>query len=310
MRPTPFTIACDIALGGTFSTLVRPAPLAEIVISQGAVPEWLDCEPGNRAFHVDGDTILMRFDNEHSFLIEGGERITHSNGPKTAEYITGPVFGALCYQRSMIPFHASAVVKDRKVHAFAGPQSAVKSSIPPSLAPEGWAFLTDDLLIVDPQIPQEMACYAVQRQTKPWSDPASHLAVTPQGEVDRREGQVRRSAAIGEASNEEAKPSGEKCDTLCSVLLVDARPEVSVGFEPIIGANAIRTLVKGLYLPHFATRIQSQAWLFRSLIALAQTIPVERLKCPVTWEWSPENSVQISEHLASLEISALLEESE
>lgn len=67
---------------------------------------------------------------------------------QSAEFLLGPVLGALLRLRGSFCLHASAVALNGKAAVFVGPPGAGKSTIAAILAQSGYALLADDMVVI------------------------------------------------------------------------------------------------------------------------------------------------------------------
>ena len=278
MSDVPFTVTADLELGSRVEPFVR-ADSADVRICEGCVPDRLDdaSEAGTN-FEVSGDRFLLHVPRGASFLVEGGSRITYRRNDTSdrdvALFLLGSAWGALCYQRGLIPLHASAVIRDGQVHAFTGPSGAGKSTLVAALSRSELDFFTDDVLIIDPERiePGRSFCYAGQKDMKLWKD-AFDLT-----------GSDKLGAVRDEPSFEKffARPAtmGENASGLLSSLTIlknenVRRARTPVEIEQISGALALRALRESVYRMRFANAIIGREKLFRTLGALISAVRVQ-----------------------------------
>ncbi|MEM1053214.1 MAG: hypothetical protein AAGI28_14075 [Pseudomonadota bacterium] len=294
-QTAPFTLSSDLDLGGSLAFPLRRQATADIEIAQGPVPDALPCEPFDTGFYVNGDQVLLQLDRKHAFLIEGGERVTYRPGPNATAFLTGTVIGILCYQRRLLPLHASAVVKAGRVHAFTGPPGSGKSSMALALANSECAFFTDDILAINSNHGDHIQCYAIQRLAKLWSDSLDKLKAEQVGEAYCRNGKVKHLAKVDRPEAAVGARQGE----LASLSLVVAQSCKSTVFEELRGSDAMRLLVGSIYRPQFGEQICGKAWMFEQLCRVARHISVHRLTRPTGWEALPETTKHVTQHLIS-----------
>ena len=297
MTTLPFSLASDLDLSSCLALPSRPEAFADVVISAGSVPETLDCEPFEPGFYVEGDIALLHIDDEHSFLIERGERVTYRPGPNVKAYLAGTVLGILCYQRRLMPLHASAVTRNGCVHAFTGPSGSGKSSMALALCQRGWKFFTDDILAVSITQQGKVECYAVQSRAKLWEDSVSHLGVEPSGEAYRRLDRIKHLADPDLVDMSHGQGTG----TLASLSFVQPDPCIRTIHESLYGADAMRLLVASLYRPKFGTLICGKAWLFDCLSRIANNSSIERLIRPEDWSLLSATLHQVTRHLNAMD---------
>ena len=130
----PFTISSDIDLGARVAAaMVERDP--DVTIRAGDVPSSLEkVEEEGVSYQLKRGEFLLNVPDGSRLFVKDGRTITYSRGPETGDrdltlFILGSAWGALCYQRGLLPLHASAVIRDGKVHAFTGQSGAGKSTL-------------------------------------------------------------------------------------------------------------------------------------------------------------------------------------
>lgn len=278
MTDTPFTVSADLQLGTRVAPYLR-SDCADVVIAEGSVPRSLeDKSDKGTAFEVNERQFLLHVPRGASFLVEDGKRITYArNGTSdrdTALFLLGSAWGALCYQRGLLPLHASAVIHDGKVHAFTGQSGAGKSTLAAALSARGLNFFTDDVLIIDPaEISSGSAtCYAGQKDMKLWAD-ALKLTGSEKLEAVRDEPDFKKFFAL--PATTEASGKGE----LASLTILKnenvRRDREPVEIERVSGAIAIKRLRDSVYRMRFANAIIGRQKLYTMLARLIGAVEVQ-----------------------------------
>lgn len=278
MNDTPFTVCADLDLGTRVATYLRSEG-ADVIISEGPVPDRLEAVTDEgAAFAVNERAFLMHVPGGASFLVEDGNRITYArrgaSDRDVALFLLGSAWGALCYQRGLLPLHASAVIHDGRVHAFTGPSGAGKSTLAAALSDRGLAFFTDDVLIVDPAriSPGDAPCYSGQKDMKLWRD-ALKLTGSEQMGAVRDEPGFEKFFAI--PANAEATGRGQ----LASLTILKnenvRRDRQPVEIERVTGATAIKKLRESIYRLRFGTAIMGRQKIFTALAQLISAVEVQ-----------------------------------
>lgn len=275
----PFSIASDIDLGPrlTASQVDRDA---DVVIREGDVPQSIDAELEGVTYQLNKDELLLSVPDGTRMHVTGGREIVYSRGPEAGDrdvvlFVLGTAWGALCYQRGLIPIHASANLARGKIVAFTGHSGAGKSTLAANLALRGYPFFTDDTLIFDPSADGEGAiCFAGQKQLKLWGDA---IKSTGAEALDP----VRDANAIDKFY---AVPPGESELTVAplSRLFLIRRtsgaatsPNVLRDISPSEAVQAIR---RNLYRPHFAEVLLGRKPLFLALKKLLENVKVSEFE--------------------------------
>jgi hypothetical protein len=192
----------------------------------------------------------------------------------------GSAWGALCYQRGLLPLHASAVVVDGRVHAFTGPSGAGKSTLAAGLSARGLQYFTDDILIIDParMLNREAACFAGQKSMKLWADAISLVTAD-------KLGPVRDDLAFEKYFAAPPHGSGETNGTLTNLFVLDSTVPrdgaVEFRINPLTGANSIKQLRQSVYRLHFATAIWGRQKLYAVLAHLIAAVRIQSFDRPM-----------------------------
>jgi hypothetical protein len=277
MRNVPFTVGADIELGGRVTPYLV-ASGQDVTIREGPVPQEIS-NPADTgvAFSVSETQFLLSAPNGARFLVSGGDRITYDRGSasdrEVALFLLGSAWGALCYQRGLLPLHASAIIHRGAVHAFTGPSGAGKSTLSAALADRGRSFFTDDVLIIDPaQIANGNNCYSGQKDLKLWKDA---LKLTNAEKVSA----VRDAEDFQKYFALPANASSRSAGRLASLsILQNDTANMAVhpfGIAKIPGSQSIKQLRNSIYRPRFANAIWGKQKLFQTLAILIAKVEVQ-----------------------------------
>jgi hypothetical protein len=274
----PFTVRADLDLGRRIGPYLVDRD-ADVEIRRGNVPQQLEGDGADGAsYQIRGGRMLLRVPNGLRYLIEEGRRILYAgdagaDDPDLALFLLGSAWGALCYQRGLIPLHASAVAVDGAVHAFTGPSGAGKSTLAAALAARGRALFTDDVLILDPaRLDPEPLCFTGQKELKLWQD-AIDLTGAERGQpVRSAEGFEKYFAR---PLNETAAVSGRLANL---VILGEDKVREGPNIEPLSGGRAVTQLVASVYRPQFAQAIIGRRTLYEALARLVGRVRVHRFR--------------------------------
>lgn len=271
----PFSIATDIDLGPRLAASIV-ARDADVSIREGEVPESIEAEIQGVAYQLRRDEFLLKVPDGSRMHVRDGREIVYQRGPDSGDrdviiFLLGTAFGALCYQRGLIPIHASANIVDGGIVAFTGHSGAGKSTLAANLAQRGFPFFTDDTLIFDPAAAGDGAiCYAGQKQLKLWRD-AIKATGAEQLEPVREAGSIDKHYAVPPQPSELTVAPLRK-------LFILSRAKGNVFQQNSLtrfrGTDALQIIRRNLYRPHYAEPLLGRKQLFLALKRLLETIEV------------------------------------
>lgn len=104
----------------------------------------------------DRETCYWFYDGVGRLRIRDGAAVTLSRAPAGSDaavrrLVRGPAVRSALIQQGAVVIHASAVVVDGQVIAFAGPSGRGKSTTASAFVADGYELLTDDVLPVTPR---------------------------------------------------------------------------------------------------------------------------------------------------------------
>ncbi|GMN03945.1 hypothetical protein [Erythrobacter sp. MTPC3] len=284
--PFPFTVSADLDLGArvTAASVDRDA---DVTVREGEVPATLGAESGELRYQLKPGEFLLNAPDGSRHYVKDGRTIIYSRGENSDDsdltlFLLGSAWGALCYQRGLIPIHASGNVVGGRVFAFTGHSGAGKSTLAANLAKRGHDFFTDDTLIFDPSASgPDALCYAGQKQLKLWGD-----AVRKTGAEALQP--VRANADMDKHYAAPPSPSAVTVAPFSRLyVLRRTQPDAAAPntAEKLSGSEALQAFRRNLFRPQYAEILMGRKPLFIGLKALFESVEVYDF----TREFGPEN---------------------
>jgi ATP-dependent phosphoenolpyruvate carboxykinase len=213
----------------------------------------------------------------------------------TAIFVAGTGMAIALYQRGSLLLHASAVAYDGRAFAFSGASGAGKSTLAALLCRDaGCEMISDDITAVT-SVGQRSVPQPDGRQLRLWDDMVELLSLSEQ-----RGPAVRSTLAKYHVQTSVARI--ESSLTLAGIYLLEALPS---GSEPLIErvtlSESAALLEDNLYRRVLSTRFEDQATRFLRIAKLLETVPVWRLRRPVTAADNPQVIASLKEHWRSLQ---------
>ncbi len=254
----------------------RPAPLAD-------GPSGVALRPQAARLHIQG---VARY------TVRGGHTIAVTPvagaAPRAVQlYLLGSAWGALCYQRGLLPLHASAVQVGDGAVAFSGPTGAGKSSLVAALTQHGYALLSDDLCRCDLDPDGQARLWPSQPRLKLWDTALTALGAPAAGlEQD----------LVSEAKFHLPTPTADPAvpRPLRAFYLLEWGPAAC---ERLTGLAAVRALVAtASYRAGLLPTPRHLADHWRALAELARRVPIYRLSRPQSWAGLDATLAQLDLH--------------
>lgn len=301
MKQVPFTISADLDLGGRVEAYKR-ATNADVTIARGTVPDRLkgDVNVLDESCEVNTDQIILRFADGLRILVEGGSRITYETKASEAErhiqlFLLGSAWGALAYQRGLLPIHASAVIDNGVVSAFTGHSGAGKSTLVAGLAGRGRMLFADDVLMIDPKsLHSGAVCYAGQKDLKLWSKAFDLVPANRKSNVSETLNLDKFYAAVDNQSD----ATVGRLQRL--FVLVERQPGTKrplFEIETLSGAESILELKSSIYRPQFAEAIVGRKILYSWLAGLVRHVTVAAYYRPHLAEYFDQSVAFVDKQL-------------
>lgn len=165
----------------------------EIHIREGAIPETLpDLVHSTPLLQIAADgTCRFALRRVGAYLVRRGcevlvQPVVDKNAPELRTFLFGTVFGLLCYQRGLLPLHASCVRIGEEAVAFAGASGVGKSTLAAAFLKRGHDILADDITVVDVDRPGGPVVLPAFPRLKLWQDAMAVFDIDQSGVVPVR----------------------------------------------------------------------------------------------------------------------------
>jgi hypothetical protein len=142
-------------------------------------------------FKHSAECSLIRIEAVADFEIRRGQQINvwPAMGAMQKDieiFLFGPVWATLCHQRGLLPLHASAILTDGGITAFAGRSGAGKSTIAALMGSFDYKFVADDILPINFDNNSIPGAWPYLRRLKLQGDSIIQLALTATESVSER----------------------------------------------------------------------------------------------------------------------------
>jgi hypothetical protein len=201
-------------------------------------------------FDHSAECSLMRIEAVADFEIRRGQQISvwPAIGAMQKDieiFLFGPVWATLCHQRGLLPLHASAILTDEGITAFAGPSGAGKSTIAALMGSLDYKFFADDILPIDFTKNSVPGAWPYLRRLKLQGDSISQLALTATEQVSERLDKDKYFV-------DPKCVADDKWARLERLYLLEIDPTNSRrSIDRIVGAEAVHALIEQTYHCNF-----------------------------------------------------------
>ena len=238
---------------------------------------------------------LIRINGVADFEISEGRQIrvwpvTGTPQKDIEIFLFGPVWATLCHQREILPLHASAIVTEGRITAFAGHPGAGKSTTAALLGSFNYELMTDDILPINLDPDSVPGAWPYLRRLKLRGDSINRLGMTPVEQVSQLDSDkyfvLPKCAAA------------DKWGSLERLYLLEINPADSrVSIEKITGAEAVHALVNYTYHFQFVLGSGRLGEHLSLCSQLASKITVYRVQRPQSFDGGRELGQIICAHL-------------
>jgi hypothetical protein len=223
-------------------------------------------------------SLLLKVRVAGDFWVRDGQEIVVNPLPDVpAEnvrlFLLGSAFGAILYQRGILPIHGSALVYGGQTLILTGVTGAGKSTLAAALVRKGCKLLTDDVAAVtfdSVGMPWVQPAYP---QQKLWRDSAAAMELAT-GRLIRVMADMEKYAVPASGSYQAApavltaifqliKPAGEEPGIL--------------GLEPVRGVDKLPLILHNVYRPRFVKGLGIQGEHLQRCFRLAEKVKTARV---------------------------------
>jgi len=225
------------------------------------------------------DAVRVAIPRVASYWVEGGRRVIVEphlpvEAPAIRLFLLGTVLAILCYQRGLVPLHASAVEVPGGALLVSGRSGLGKSTLAAMLVERGHRLIADDVCVLELGAGDTPLIRPVLPRLKLWQDAAQAMAISTDGLE-----QVRDEALKFNLPVEESRFRSEPIRAAHIVLLRPSRLSPEIAATKLTPLAAIEN-GQLFYRRRLAEALGGRALLFRARIAVGRSVPITELSRP------------------------------
>lgn len=254
----------------------------DVSIVNGSVPESIENPVRSHpAFQAKPGVFLLKVRGIARYLVCDGKRIVVERMPGKTDgeidvFLMCSVFGALFYQRGLLPLHAGAIRVGDKCALFAGESGAGKSTTVTAFLKRGYKLHADDLSVISPSrrdsAPVPLVWPAMP-QMKLWVDSLEQAG----GPSSQYEKQLpgREKYLVPRVGDFNRQPL-----LVGKIYVLSKKSEEPVSLENVTGISKFYPLLRNTYRSQYLAALGVKEEHFNSLGQIAERIPVAYVHRP------------------------------
>jgi hypothetical protein len=305
-NPTAYRLAglrivSDLPLAGLIPCRDTTLSGTEISIRRADVPKSL---PSIGTTFPNGqcnaNELLLNIPQVARYLLRGGSEILvdpvqDANHDYVCGYLLGTVFGLLCYQRGLVPLHASAIDIENSCIAFVGESGAGKSTLVAALAARGHQVIADDVCYLKSSESGSLQAWPGINRIRLWEDAMIALGCNGPGVEREITGFNKYCMPVPSPSNPIEPRSLRRVYQLCP-----APSASSASAKRLLGADALEALMQNVYRLGLAEYTGYKPAAFVICAAAARDIPIYRFSRPMEFNVLPKAIAFLEDHFCEI----------
>ena len=246
----------------------------DLIVEMGAVPPpGQDLPSFSPAIQIGSTGVRVAIPAVAPYWVEAGRRVViepvlPEDAPDIRVFLLGTVLAILCFQRGLLPLHASAVDIGGRVLLLSGISGAGKSTLAAAFSARGYRLLSDDLCALEVHEGQPLRILPAFPRVKLWRDSAEQLQVAFAGLERSREELEKYHVPLAEALFQpNALPPAHIVLLRTEHAPEEHPPRRLVGVEALRRHDLVHRWRLGMALGY-------QALIFKAMARLIDSVPV------------------------------------
>lgn len=246
----------------------------DLIVEMGAVPPVDQFRPSfSPAIQIGTTGVRVAIPAVATYWVEAGRRVViepvlPEDAPDIRVFLLGTVLAILCFQRGLLPLHASAVDIGGRVLLLSGISGAGKSTLAAAFSARGYRLLSDDLCALEVREGQPLLVLPAFPRVKLWRDSAEQLQVAFARLERSREELEKYHVPLAEGRFQS--------DALPPAQIVLLRTERAPEQHPprrLVGVEALRRYDL-VHRWRLGVALGYQALIFKAMVRLIEAVPM------------------------------------
>jgi hypothetical protein len=251
----------------------------DVTISYGAVPDSLDTtRDKGPAYEANPDELLFSIDGVAKYMVSQGreiliERAATAEDSEVRLFLLGSAFGALLFQRGLLPLHGSAIKAHGGCVVILADPGLGKSTLAGVFRNRGYRIVADDVCVVsiaEDGAPLVLPGYP---QLKLGMDVANELSEDPDLLVRIHPRVEKVGLRLQEDFYHDPLP-------LRHLYVLETSAHGEFNLEPLKGVEKLTAIINNTYRLFFIEGLGVKASHFKQCVAVAKQTPLTRVTRP------------------------------
>lgn len=228
-------------------------------------------------FYATSEYLLLCINKLANYLVNNGNSIIVEPHPEADPdllrlFLFGSAFGALLFQRGILPLHGCSIITPRGAAVFLGHSGYGKSTLAGIFHKRGYSVLSDDVSAVTSTdgVPHIIPSYP---RMLLWSDTMEHIGLDS---TDLKLAHARENKYQVPISNSSNKPS-----PLYAIYILNPTNTDEIEITPINGFDKINALTEHTYRGQFLEAMKLTSQHFTHISSVARHACIKRIDRPI-----------------------------
>jgi hypothetical protein len=251
----------------------------DVTISYGVIPDSLDTtRDKGPAYEANPDQLLFSVDGVAKFMVSQGkeiliERAATAEDSEVRLFLLGSAFGALLFQRGLLPLHGSAIEVHGSSVGILADCGLGKSTLAGVFHNRGYRIVADDVCVVSLTEDGLPLVFPGYPQLKLGMDAARKLGKDPES-LPRIHPEVEKIALLlKEEFCRDPLP-------LRHLYVLETSSNGEFDLEPLNGVERLTAIINNTYRLGFLKGLGVKASHFKQCVAVAKQTPLTRVTRP------------------------------